>query len=75
MKRFLELNDGSKWLPNGVGQYPYRKWDFKSLEPYSQEHADELRYKTILQEIKSTKFEDLDSESLEKIIKIIKEKK
>jgi len=77
MKRFVELEDGSKWRPDGIGRYPYRRWDASKLRPYqpdSPEHpvllAECNRYIS-MQRIKSTNFDDLDTEALVKIVSII----
>lgn len=71
MKRFIELNNGSKWTPGGVGRYPYRPWDFFSLRLYNTKLEEACNRYTVLQRIKCTDFEKLDDKSLYKIIEIL----
>ena len=72
LKRFLELEDGTKWGLYGYA-YPYRTWGTAHISYYVREDHLKLKTKNLISKIRFFDFKSLEYEQLVRINNILKE--
>jgi len=72
MKRFVELNTGSKWDPTGH-EYPHRSYSQSSLLKVTDETTARYKRDLALRIINRTKWKDVEPEVLFNVAAALKE--
>lgn len=75
MKRFIELNDDSKWDLAGH-PYPMMAWSTKMIRPATPERVLELKRRSVVARIAGMTFKEWDAlsvDQLDRINSILKE--
>ena len=75
MKRFIELEDGSRWRTNGLGSYPYKRWDQCRLLECAEDLENEVRVRNLGRWLSQVKYDDYSLQALQEIVALVKKHK
>ena len=69
-KTQITLSSGEKFDREGMPK-PRQRWDYRHIEPVTQEHRDMMRRHKILRTVEDIKWEECPTELLERILGMV----